>query len=125
MQDVLDNPLLWVKLLMADGETEKRQGLQEMRCTWLSSRSSRFTMVSTKLSFPKKIWYLAQEKRKINSFKREKVNNPDHAHLSGIFEMPVLRKEVCTAILPSAHSKDKKNTVLLLLQKYGYTPTGT
>lgn len=25
--------------------------------------------------------YLAEEKRKNNSFKREKVNNPDHAHV--------------------------------------------
>lgn len=47
-------PFIWVKLLMADGEP-KRGKVQEMRCTWSSSRSSLFTMVSTKLSFPKKI----------------------------------------------------------------------
>ena len=40
-------------------------------------------------------WYLAQEKRKINSFKREKVNNPDHAHiLSGILKCPCCGKSI-------------------------------
>ena len=40
-------------------------------------------------------WYLAQEKRKINSFKREKVNNPDHAHiLSGILKCPCCGKSM-------------------------------
>ena len=47
-------PFIWVKLLMADGEP-KRGKVQEMRCTWSSSRSSLFTMVSMKPSFPKKI----------------------------------------------------------------------
>ena len=55
VQDVLDNPVyMGVKLLMADGEP-KRGKVQEMRCTWSSSRSSLFTMVSMKPSFPKKI----------------------------------------------------------------------
>ena len=47
-------PFIWVKLLMADGEP-KRNRVQETRCTWLSSRSSLFTMGSTKPLFPKKI----------------------------------------------------------------------
>ena len=54
VQDVLDNPVYMGKIAMADGEP-KRGKVQEMRCTWSSSRSSLFTMVSTKLSFPKKI----------------------------------------------------------------------
>ena len=46
-------------------------------------------------------WYLAQEKRKINSFKREKVNNPDHAiSCPVILEMSMLRKEYIMAISP-------------------------
>ena len=52
-------------------------------------------------------WYLAQEKRKINSFKREKVNNPDHAHiLSGILKCPCCGKSMYGKIA-KAHSKDK------------------
>ena len=67
-------------------------------------------------------WHLAQEKRKINSFKREKVNNPDHAHiLSGILKCPCCGK-VCTAISPRRTARTK-NTVLLLLQN-AVTPTG-
>ena len=53
-------------------------------------------------------WYLAQEKRKINSFKREKVNNPDHAHiLSGILKCPCCGKSMY-GNTAKAHSKDKK-----------------
>ncbi|WP_411655006.1 recombinase family protein [Anaeromassilibacillus sp. SJQ-1] len=66
-------------------------------------------------------WYLAQEKRKINSFKREKVNNPDHAHiLSGILKCPMLRKEYVRQYRQGAQ-QGQENTVLLLLQKYGNT----
>ena len=53
-------------------------------------------------------WYLAQEKRKINSFKREKVNNPDHAHiLSGILRCPCCGKGMYGNIA-KAHGRDKK-----------------
>lgn len=53
-------------------------------------------------------WYLAQEKRKKNSFRREKVNNPDHAHiLSGILKCPCCNKGMYGNIA-KAHSKDKK-----------------
>ena len=53
-------------------------------------------------------WNLAQEKRKQNSFKREKVNNPDHAHiLSGILKCPCCGKGMYGNIA-KAHSKDKK-----------------
>ena len=52
-------------------------------------------------------WYLAQEKRKINSFRREKVNNPDHAHiLSGILKCPCYGKSMYGNIA-KAHSKDR------------------
>jgi site-specific DNA recombinase len=51
---------------------------------------------------------LAQDKRKLNSFKREKVNNPDHAHiLSGILKCPCCGKSMYGNIA-KAHSKDKK-----------------
>lgn len=53
-------------------------------------------------------WYLAQEKRKRNSFKREKVNNPDHAHvLSGILRCPCCGKGMYGNIA-KAHDRDKK-----------------
>lgn len=53
-------------------------------------------------------WYLAQDKRKITSFRREKVNNPDHAHiLSGILRCPCCGKGMYGNIA-KAHGKDKK-----------------
>lgn len=53
-------------------------------------------------------WNLAQEKRKRNSFKREKINDPDHAHiLSGIIKCPCCGKGMYGNIA-KAHSKDKK-----------------
>ena len=68
-------------------------------------------------------WYLAQEKRKINSFKREKVNNPDHAHiLSGILKCPCCGKSMYGNIA-KAHSKDKK-TRYYYYCKNTVTPTG-
>jgi len=68
-------------------------------------------------------WYLAQEKRKVNSFKREKVNNPDHAHiLSGILKCPCCGKSMYGNIA-KAHSKDKK-TRYYYYCKNTVTPTG-
>lgn len=53
-------------------------------------------------------WNLAQLKRKKNAFKREKVNDPDHAHiLSGILKCPCCGKSLYGNIA-KAHSKDKK-----------------
>ena len=53
-------------------------------------------------------WNLAQEKRKANSYKREKINNPEHAHiLSDILKCPCCGKGMYGNIA-KAHSKDKK-----------------
>ena len=54
VQDVLDNPVYMGKIAYGRRRTERGK-VQEMRCTWSSSRSSLFTMVSMKPSFPKKI----------------------------------------------------------------------
>ena len=64
-------------------------------------------------------WNLAQEKRKVNAYRREKVNDPTHAHiLSGILKCPCCGKSLYGNIA-KAHSKDKKDPLLLLLQEYG------
>ena len=54
VQDVLDNPVYMGKIAYGRRRTERGK-VQEMRCTWSSGRSSLFTMVSMKPSFPKKI----------------------------------------------------------------------
>lgn len=53
-------------------------------------------------------WNLAQDKRKANAFRREKVIDPEHAHiLSGILKCPCCGKSLYGNIA-KAHSKDKK-----------------
>jgi site-specific DNA recombinase len=53
-------------------------------------------------------WQLAQEKRKTNGFKREKIHDLNHAHiLSGLLKCPCCGKSLYGNIA-KAHSKDKK-----------------
>ena len=56
-------------------EEQKRNRVQETRCTWLSSRSSRFMKDSTKLSFPKKIgiWHRKSARSILSSGKRSTI----------------------------------------------------
>ena len=107
VQDVLDNPVYMEKIAYGRRRTEKKQGVRNE------------THVVEQSEFPvyegqheaiisEEDWYLAQEKRKKNSFRREKVNNPDHAHiLSGILKCPCCNKGMYGNIA-KAHSKDKK-----------------
>ena len=68
-------------------------------------------------------WNLAQEKRKVNAYRREKVNDPTHAHiLSGILKCPCCGKSLYGNIA-KAHSKDKK-TRYYYHCKNTVTPTG-
>ena len=62
---------IWERLLTAD-EEQKRNRVQETRCTWLSSRSSRFMKDNTKLSFPKRIgiWHRKSARSILLSGKR-------------------------------------------------------
>jgi site-specific DNA recombinase len=53
-------------------------------------------------------WQLAQEKRKTNGYKREKIHDLNHAHiLSGLLKCPCCGKSLYGNIA-KAHSKDKK-----------------
>ena len=68
-------------------------------------------------------WSLSQAKRKANSYRREKVNNPDHAHiLSGILKCPCCGKSLYGNIA-KAHSKDKKTRYYYYCKNI-VTPTG-
>ena len=122
MQDVLDNPVYMGKIAYGRRRTEKKQGTRnEMHVV----EQSEFPVYDGQHEaiISEEDWYLAQEKRKINSFRREKVNNPDHAHiLSGILKCPCCGKSMYGNIA-KAHSKDKK-TRYYYYCKNTVTPTG-
>ena len=122
VKSIIDNPVYMGKIAYGRRRTEKKIGTR-MRCTWLNSRSFPCTRESTRLSFLKKIGISRREKRKVNAYRREKVNDPTHAHiLSGILKCPCCGKSLYGNIA-KAHSKDKK-TRYYYYCKNTVTPTG-
>ena len=122
VKNIIDNPVYMGKIAYGRRRTEKKIGTRnEMHVV----EQSEFPVYEGKHEaiISEEDWNLAQEKRKINAYRREKVNDPTHAHiLSGILKCPCCGKSLYGNIA-KAHSKDKK-TRYYYYCKNTVTPTG-
>jgi site-specific DNA recombinase len=104
---VLDNPVYMGKIAYGRRKTEKKMGTRnEMHVV----EQSEFPIYEGQHEaiISEEDWLLAQEKRKTNGFKREKIHDLNHAHiLSGLLKCPRCGKSLYGNIA-KAHSKDKK-----------------
>ena len=119
---VLDNPVYMGKIAYGRRRTEKKLGTRNEMHTVEQSEFPIYEGQHEAI-ISEDDWKLAQEKRKSNAYRREKINDPTHAHiLSGILKCPCCGKSLYGNIA-KAHSKDNK-TRYYYYCKNTVTPTG-
>ena len=122
LRQCLDNPVYMGKIAYGRRRTEKKLGTRNEMHTVEQSEFPIYEGQHEAI-ISEDDWKLAQEKRKSNAYRREKVNDPKHAHiLSGILKCPCCGKSLYGNIA-KAHSKDNK-TRYYYYCKNTVTPTG-
>lgn len=107
MITLFNNPVYMGKIAYGRRKTEKKMGTRnEMHIV----EQTEFPVYDGQHEaiISEEDWRLAQEKRKSNVYRREKINNLEHAHiLSSILKCPCCGKSLYGNI-SKAHSKDNK-----------------
>ncbi len=107
VKKIIDNPIYMGKIAYGRRRTEKKNGTRNETHIVEQSEYPIYEGIHEAI-ISEEEWKLALEKRAKNNYRREKVNDPDHAHiLSGILRCPCCGKGMYGNVA-KAHSKDNK-----------------
>ena len=107
VKKIIDNPIYMGKIAYGRRRTEKKNGTRNETHVVEQAEYPIYEGIHEAI-ISEEEWNLAQEKRSKNNYRREKVNDPDHAHiLSGILRCPCCGKGMYGNVA-KAHSKDNK-----------------
>ena len=107
IKKIIDNPVYMGKIAYGRRRTEKKTGTRNETHVVEQSEFSVYEGIHEAI-ISEEEWNLAQEKRSKNNYRREKIHDPEHAHiLSGILKCPCCGKGMYGNIA-KAGRKDKK-----------------
>ena len=107
VKKIIDNPIYMGKIAYGRRRTEKKNGTRNETHVVEQTEYPIYEGIHEAI-ISEEEWNLAQEKRSKNNYRREKVNDPDHAHiLSGLLRCPCCGKGMYGNVA-KAHSKDNK-----------------
>ena len=107
LKKIIDNPVYMGKIAYGRRRTEKKTGTRNEMHVVEQSEFPVYEGIHEAI-ISEEDWNLAQEKRSKNNYRREKIHDPEHAHiLSGILKCPCCGKGMYGNIA-KAGRKDKK-----------------